>query len=84
MGRGVKPDADTKAPRLYNLDAEIGEQTNVAAAHPDIVIRLKALAEKMNAEIGGSTPAARRPAGKVENPTILYPAEKPKRGAKKK
>ena len=84
MGQGVKPDADTKAPRLYNLDVEIGEQTNVAASHPEIVINLTALADKMNAEIGGTKPTARRPAGKVENPKILYPAEARKQGAKKK
>jgi arylsulfatase A len=82
MGRDTKPDAATKEPRLYNLDAEIGEQTNVAAANPDIVARLKAFAGKMTAEIGGSSPTARRPAGKVENPSMLYAAEKSKSGAK--
>jgi len=72
MGRGIKPDAQTKEPRLYNLDEEIGEKTNVAKQHPEIVAKLTALAEKMNAEIGGKTPAVRRPAGKVNNPSILY------------
>lgn len=84
MGRAVKPDADTKTPRLYNLDAEIGEQTNVAASNPEIVGKLTTLAEKMSAEIGGSAPTARRPAGQVENPKILYPAEPRKPGAKGK
>jgi hypothetical protein len=84
MGRAVKPDADTKTPRLYNLDAEIGEQTNVAASNPEIVGKLTTLAEKMSAEIGGSAPPARRPAGQVENPKILYPAEPRKPGAKGK
>jgi arylsulfatase A-like enzyme len=64
-------------PRLYNLDEEIGEQTDLAASHPDIVTRLAALATAMSAEIGGSTPTARRPAGKVANPVLLYPAEQP-------
>lgn len=82
MGRAVKPDADTKAPRLYNLDAEIGEQTNVAAAHPEIVAKLTALADKMTSEIGGTAPTARRQAGKVENPKMLYPAEPRKPGKK--
>jgi hypothetical protein len=36
----------------------------------------------MAAEIGGTTPTARRPAGKVENPKILYPAEPGKLRAK--
>ncbi|MEX1113601.1 MAG: sulfatase [Akkermansiaceae bacterium] len=75
MGRPVKPDAQTDAPRLYNLDQEIGETTNVAAAHPEIVAKLTALAETMSQEIGGAQPAARRPAGKVANPSFLYPSE---------
>jgi len=59
--------------RLYDLDAEIGEQTDVAAQHPDVVAKLKALADKMAAEIGGKTPAARRPAGEVKAAKTLYP-----------
>jgi len=80
MGKGISPDATGKEPRLYNLDEEIGEQTNVASKHPEIVAKLQALAEKMSAEIGGTSPNARRPAGEVENPVILYPTadEKPK------
>jgi arylsulfatase A-like enzyme len=59
--------------RLYDLDAEIGEQTDVAAQHPDVVAKLKALADKMAAEIGGKTPTARRPAGEVKGAKTLYP-----------
>jgi arylsulfatase A-like enzyme len=59
--------------RLYDLDAEIGEQTDVAAQHPEVVAKLKALADKMAAEIGGKTPAARRPAGEVKGAKTLYP-----------
>jgi len=86
MGRDLKPDADTKTPRLYNLDAEIGEQTNVATKHPEIVAKLTALAGKMTSEIGDPTPTARRPAGKVEKSKMLYPAEprKPDTKPKKK
>jgi arylsulfatase A-like enzyme len=82
MGRGVSADAAGQGPRLYNLDDEIGEQTNVAAQHPDIVARLQDLAAKMNAELGGPTPPGRRPAGHVENPVLLYPAESPPRAKK--
>jgi arylsulfatase A-like enzyme len=64
-----------EGPRLYNLDAEIQEQTNVAQQHPDIVQKLTGLAGAMTAEIGGRTPTARRPAGLVENPVTLYPTE---------
>jgi arylsulfatase A-like enzyme len=84
MSQGIEPDAKTTAPRLYNLDAEIGEKTNVADAHPEIVAKLTALAEKMSGEIGGDSPSARREAGKVENPTILYSADRTKKAAGKK
>ena len=59
--------------RLYDLDAEIGEQTDVAAQHPEIVAKLKALADKMAAEIGGKEPTARRPAGEAKGAKTLYP-----------
>ena len=39
---------------LYNLDKDIGEKNNVAADHPDVVKRLKALAEKARKELGDS------------------------------
>jgi len=73
MGKGILPDANTHEPRLYNLDKEIGEQTNVADAHPEIVNELRALSDTIMSEIGGKNPTARRPAGKVDQPTILYP-----------
>ena len=75
MGRPALPDAQGNEPRLYNLGQDIGEKTNVAETNPEIVAKLTALAEKMSAEIGGSNPPARRPAGKVVNPTTLYPSE---------
>ncbi len=37
---------------LYNLDTDIGEKKDVAAAHPDIVKRLRELAAKMDADLG--------------------------------
>jgi arylsulfatase A len=61
--------------RLYNLDTDIGETTNVAEKNPAVVEKLKALASKMSAEIGGAKPTARRPAGVVANPQTLYPTE---------
>ena len=75
MGKDTPTDATGKAPRLYNLDADIGEKTNLADKHPDLVAKLQALADKMGAEIGGKEPKARRPAGVVENPKTLYPTE---------
>jgi arylsulfatase A-like enzyme len=73
-------EASKTNPRLYNLDADIGETTNVSDQHPDLVKKLQALAAKINDEIGGQSPKARRPAGVVSNPKPLYPIEEePKR-----
>jgi arylsulfatase A len=78
MGKEAADDAK-KNPRLYNLDQEIGERTNLAVQHPDIVAKLTALADAMTAEIGGNEPKSRRPPGEVENPVTLYPtSDKPK------
>jgi len=82
MGRGAEKDAAGNQPRLYNLDQEINEKTNLADQHPDVVARLSELAKAMDSEIGGEKPTARRPAGKADNPVTLYPTEP--RGAKGK
>jgi arylsulfatase A len=73
MGRGVLADGSGTAPRLYNLDEDIGEKRNRAGDHPEVVAKLQALIVKMGGEIGGATPRARRPAGEVLHPTTLYP-----------
>ncbi len=39
---------------LYDLEADPGETTDVAAKHPEVVKRLEALAEKARAELGDS------------------------------
>ena len=39
---------------LYDLEADIGETNNVAAAHPDVVKRLHGLAEKAREDLGDS------------------------------
>ena len=39
---------------LYDLVADIGETTDVAAGHPDVVARLQALAEKARDDLGDS------------------------------
>ena len=78
MGQGIPADARGDSPRLYNLDQDIGERSDVSAEHPDVVRKLAALAAKMDAEIGGKNPKSRRPAGEVANPKTLYPIEEPK------
>ena len=71
MGRD-EISADVGAePRLYNLDVEVSEKTNVADEHPEVVAELQRLIEAQRAEIA----AGQRPAGAVENPVTLYPAE---------
>lgn len=71
MGRdGLAADVG-KEPRLYNLDEEIFEQTDLAAEHPEIVVELTKLIEAKRVEIEGN----QRPAGTVANPVTLYPAE---------
>ncbi len=80
MSRPVKDDAKGPEPRLYHLGKDIGETANVAATNPEIVAKLRALAAKMNAEIGDTQPAARRPAGQVEKAKTLYPMQPRKKG----
>jgi arylsulfatase A-like enzyme len=78
LGANAGQDAKVN-PRLYNLDADLGETTNLAAKHPEIVAKLQKLADAMAAEIAGEAPKARRPAGTVEKPVTLYPTrEEPK------
>ena len=75
-GLGLR-DAETvtKVPRLYNLEQEIGEQTDLAEKHPEVVERLEALASGIQTEIAAQNPSSRRPAGVVANPVTLYPTE---------
>ena len=61
---------------LYDLDADIGETTDVAAAHPKLVKELRALLADHAAEIA----ANRRPAAQAETarPLIAEPGSLPK------
>ena len=60
-------------PMLFNLDDEIGEQTDVSEKHPDVVKRLQKLITKMDGDLGvtNSGPGVRLP-GRIENPTGLW------------
>jgi arylsulfatase A-like enzyme len=74
MGQGkATVAASLDEPRLYDLEADLGETTDVAAAHPDVVARLRGLAERMAAELCGPRATSVRPAGAVEQPAFLYP-----------
>ena len=53
---------------LYNLETDIGETTNVTAANPQVVRRLRALADQMKDDLGlDGIGAGCRPLGKVPN-----------------
>jgi arylsulfatase A-like enzyme len=60
-------------PELFNLRADIGESTDVAADHPDVVSRLQAFAEAARQDLGDGDVAGanQRPAGHVENARAL-------------
>jgi arylsulfatase A len=60
-------------PRLYNLKADIGERTDLAAEHPEVVARLQGLVAKMDADLGtrGLGPSV-RPPGRVAKPVGLW------------
>lgn len=89
IGMGMKDRPDdllSREPRLYNLDEEIGEITDVADKHPDVVARLQKLIDQMVADIGSGKPGPGvRPAGQVDNPVTLYPTQprKPRSSGKK-
>jgi hypothetical protein len=54
--------------KLYNLATDIGESTDVADKNPDVVRRLRELAEKVRADLGDKTPGPGcRPPGRVAN-----------------
>ncbi len=83
MGKsGPIVEASLQNPRLYNLDDDIGETTDVAAKNPEVLARLKPLVVKMADELGnGKHGTEVRKPGFVANAVTLYPVdngEKPK------
>jgi arylsulfatase len=61
---------EIEAPELFDLASDIGEQNNVAAAHPEVMAKLEAAAEKARADLGDSLtkrpPSNIRPPGHVK------------------
>ena len=59
-------------PRLYNLDTDIGELTDVAAQNPEVVARLQEFVRQMDADLGvtGEGPGV-RPPDRVASPQPL-------------
>jgi arylsulfatase A-like enzyme len=72
-----KQKGTTKAPlKLYDLKADIGETTNVAADHPNVLERLLALAERAREDLGdGNRKGNQREAGLVVTPKPLTMSE---------
>ena len=55
LGADGKPGvfvSKTEGLELYDLNDDIGEKTNVADRHPDVMVRLQAMADKMRHELG--------------------------------
>ncbi|MFL6111237.1 MAG: hypothetical protein ACJ786_07785, partial [Catenulispora sp.] len=68
--RGAGPAAARS--RLYNLDTDVGETTDVVGQHPGVVKRLLGLADRMDGDLGKTKPGPGvRPAGKVKVPKPL-------------
>ncbi|MCR9294527.1 MAG: sulfatase [bacterium] len=65
----INPDARAVGLQLYNLEADVGEQTDVSEEHPDVVRRLETLAQAMDQDLGISEngPGV-RPLGRVSDP----------------
>jgi arylsulfatase A-like enzyme len=72
MPAGAAQPVKHTGPRLYNLVNDIGELTDVAAQHADVVARLQKLIGQMDADLGvaGVGPGV-RPPDRVENPQPL-------------
>jgi arylsulfatase A-like enzyme len=68
---------DKTALALFNLADDIGETTNIAADHPDIVSRLTVAADQMREQLGdsltGKKGTANRPAAKLAPNRKLAP-----------
>jgi arylsulfatase A-like enzyme len=71
-GKKAAPGKTPFTPVLYNLDQDIGETTDVAQDHPDVVKRLEELCSQMDADLGATKlgPGV-RPPGRVKEPKPL-------------
>jgi arylsulfatase A len=71
-GKKVDPENEPFKPKLYNLDKDIGEKTDVAADNPEVVKRLQELVAKIDADLGAARAGPGvRPPGRVEKPQPL-------------
>jgi arylsulfatase A-like enzyme len=72
VDKGKGPAMKPFVPKLFNLDADIGETTDVAARNPDVVQRLQSCIQQMDRDLGvtGRGPGV-RPSGVVKEPQPL-------------
>jgi arylsulfatase A-like enzyme len=64
-------------PKLYNLKTDLGETTDVAAEHPEIVAQLQGLIDAMDADLGVKGIASgSRPLGSADDPHPLIEFDK--------
>ncbi len=63
MFAGAAQPVKHTGPRLYNLDSDLGELSDVASQHADVVARLEKLVKEMDADLGetGVGPGVRTP-----------------------
>jgi len=64
---------ESNFPQLFDLKSDIGEQENVAGGHPEVVDRLRRLADEAREDLGDGEMAGenQRPAGRVDSPRGL-------------
>ncbi len=78
-GIPVRYDSARIGLELFDLAADVGETTNVAEQNPEIVAKLKKLADRMRAELGDSATKTRgtgnRPAGRLEEGDLRFQLE---------
>jgi arylsulfatase A len=72
LPNGAAEPVKHSGPRLYNLDTDIGELTDVAGQHPEVVAQLQKIVQQMDADLGvtGEGPGV-RPPDRVANPQPL-------------
>lgn len=73
-GNQAQPAADKFQPQLHNLRTDIGETKDAAAAHPEVVGKLRAIIDANEADLGtsGVGPGCRE-LGRVAQPRPLIP-----------
>jgi len=68
--------AKVEHPELYDTAADIGEKTDIAAQHPDIIKRLETFAETARAELGDTL--TKRQGTGVRPPGMIKAGEQPR------